>query len=135
VKRLEPQFTDLSWQIDGVCSEIDPELFYADGKEPHYQRDAMRACGLCPVRAQCLQWAIDNDEEYGIWGGATPDERVHIASLVAGEPALDVLEAAALVEDDPSLRATHRWTSTSVLHELDLEGDLDDEDLPIAAAA
>lgn len=117
MKRREPEFTDMSWQVDGVCREIDPELFFADSKEVHAQRDAIRACGLCrvDVRAKCLQWAIDNDEEWGIWGGATPPQRVDIARLMAQQPELDVLEAAELVAEEPALRLARRWQRTSVL--------------------
>lgn len=116
-----PKFTDLSWQADGVCREIDPEIFYADAKEPHHQQDALTACGLCDpaVRAKCLLWAIDNDEEWGIWGGATPAMRVNIAELMRRRPDLDVLGAAAMVEDDPTLRVTYRWKRTSGLRDAD----------------
>src|ERR1700761_5886693 len=37
--------------------------------------EAKRICLACPVRRQCLTWAIDNDISSGVWGGATPDER------------------------------------------------------------
>lgn len=36
---------------------------------------AVRICNRCPFRAECLTWAIDHRERYGIWGGLTPGER------------------------------------------------------------
>lgn len=32
-------------------------------------------CNSCPIRAQCLEFALANNEAYGIWGGLTPQER------------------------------------------------------------
>ena len=38
-------------------------------------KDAKRMCGMCPVTEQCLQWALDNGERYGIYGGLSERER------------------------------------------------------------
>ena len=38
-------------------------------------RDAKRVCAQCEVREQCLKWAIDHDERFGIWGGMSERER------------------------------------------------------------
>lgn len=38
-------------------------------------RAALRRCFACPVRLQCLEWAVENKEYYGIWGGTTEKER------------------------------------------------------------
>jgi WhiB family redox-sensing transcriptional regulator len=38
-------------------------------------RKAKELCSVCPVRLECLQYAIDNKEEYGIWGGLDEKER------------------------------------------------------------
>ena len=38
-------------------------------------RDAKRVCAKCEVREQCLKWAIDHDERFGIWGGMSERER------------------------------------------------------------
>lgn len=39
------------------------------------ERRAKAVCATCPVRADCLQHALDHDERYGIWGGMTGRER------------------------------------------------------------
>src|ERR1700739_4327880 len=44
--------------------------------------EAKRICLSCPVRRQCLTWAVDHDISSGIWGGATPDERWAIRRAV-----------------------------------------------------
>ena len=53
------------------------------------QREAAQLCSLvCPVQAECLQAALDNDERYGVWGGTTERERQRIrvaAKKAAGE--------------------------------------------------
>ena len=38
-------------------------------------RDAKQVCARCEVREQCLQWAIEHDERFGIWGGLSERER------------------------------------------------------------
>jgi hypothetical protein len=61
------------WVVDGLCGQVDPELFFprpnADAS------DAKAVCRECPVRTQCLAYALENEERWGIWGGMTPAER------------------------------------------------------------
>ncbi|BDZ51496.1 hypothetical protein GCM10025867_37370 [Frondihabitans sucicola] len=38
-------------------------------------RDAKKICASCDVRAQCLEYALQNDERFGIWGGLSERER------------------------------------------------------------
>jgi hypothetical protein len=40
---------------------------------------AKRICGDCQVRAECLEYALERDEEYGVWGGLNRTERVALA--------------------------------------------------------
>jgi WhiB family transcriptional regulator, redox-sensing transcriptional regulator len=60
-----------SWQEDSACSRVDPELFFPERQSPI---PAKRVCAACPVMGECLQYALDNDERYGIWGGLTEHE-------------------------------------------------------------
>lgn len=62
------------WQARGLCRQTDPDMFYAPPSKKAAEA-AKRICGRCDVRAECLQWALANDEEYGIWGGTDPQER------------------------------------------------------------
>lgn len=59
------------------CS-TNPDLFFSDST--HSVAAAREVCAECPTRLACLQWAIDNDERDGIWGGCTPAERNRLAA-------------------------------------------------------
>ena len=50
-------------------------LFYPDPSDEVTAESARQICAVCPVRDQCLQFALDSGEQYGIWGGRTPIER------------------------------------------------------------
>ncbi|KAE8130179.1 MULTISPECIES: WhiB family transcriptional regulator [Bifidobacterium] len=64
---------DLSWQHQALCSQTDPEAFFPE--KGGSTRDAKRVCAQCEVREQCLQWALEHDERFGIWGGMSERER------------------------------------------------------------
>ena len=64
---------DISWQHKALCSQTDPEAFFPE--KGGSTRDAKRVCAQCTVREQCLQWAIEHDERFGIWGGMSERER------------------------------------------------------------
>ena len=63
----------LAWQTDALCSQTDPEAFFPE--KGGSTRDAKRICEGCDVRAQCLDYALQNDERFGIWGGLSERER------------------------------------------------------------
>ena len=62
-----------AWRQDALCAETDPEAFFPE--KGGSTRDAKRVCSGCPVRAQCLDFALANDERFGIWGGLSERER------------------------------------------------------------
>jgi WhiB family redox-sensing transcriptional regulator len=65
-----------AWMIDARCRGLAPtEFFPSDGLGVE---DAQRVCADCPVRADCLQHALDNRINHGIWGGASERERRRI---------------------------------------------------------
>lgn len=64
---------DMSWQHKALCSQTDPEAFFPE--KGGSTRDAKRVCARCEVRQECLQWAIEHDERFGIWGGMSERER------------------------------------------------------------
>lgn len=56
----------------------DPELFFLEGNRYQYDLQQIRnSCDPCPVRLQCLGYALKH-AEYGVWGGLTPTERNRI---------------------------------------------------------
>jgi WhiB family redox-sensing transcriptional regulator len=65
--------TDQDWRAGGLCSQSDPDLFFAVGAVEHKQ--AKRICRSCPVRSECLTYAMDSPVDHGIWGGLTERER------------------------------------------------------------
>lgn len=67
---------DVSWQHKALCSQTDPEAFFPE--KGGSTRDAKQVCARCEVREQCLQWAIEHDERFGIWGGLSERERAAI---------------------------------------------------------
>ncbi len=63
----------LGWQTDALCAQTDPEAFFPE--KGGSTRDAKRICSGCDVRAECLDYALQNDERFGIWGGLSERER------------------------------------------------------------
>ncbi|MDO4919615.1 WhiB family transcriptional regulator [Kocuria sp.] len=64
---------ELAWQTDALCAQTDPEAFFPE--KGGSTRDAKRVCEACPVSGQCLDYAMTNDEKFGIWGGLSERER------------------------------------------------------------
>lgn len=65
----------LEWIERGACAEVDPALFFPEVGDLGAKKKAKRVCKGCDVATECLTYALDNDEEYGVWGGTTPTER------------------------------------------------------------
>ena len=63
----------LAWQTDALCAQTDPEAFFPE--KGGSTRDAKRICTTCEVRTECLEYALKNDERFGIWGGLSERER------------------------------------------------------------
>lgn len=74
------------WRHRAICKEEDPELFFplgeehTSGKAPtgpvqEQQDEAKAVCRRCPVVSDCLAWAIESGQDFGVSGGMTPEER------------------------------------------------------------
>ena len=64
----------MSWQDEGVCAQIDPDLWFPD--KGHSAATPKRICRQwCPVQQECLTYALANPDLIGIWGGYTTRER------------------------------------------------------------
>ena len=61
------------WQERALCAETDPEAFFPE--KGGSTREAKKICTGCEVRAECLEYALSNDERFGIWGGLSERER------------------------------------------------------------
>lgn len=71
--RLFEPGEDLGWQNRAACVGVDPELFFPD--RTHNTGNAKKVCRQCPVRNQCLGYALRHNEQFGVWGGLTVRER------------------------------------------------------------
>ena len=66
----------MNWMTDAACTTTDPELFFPSEKEGWATAGMAKAiCDVCPVAAECLRYALDNEISEGIWAGTTPKER------------------------------------------------------------
>ncbi|MEO6714868.1 MAG: WhiB family transcriptional regulator [Mycobacteriales bacterium] len=72
---------ELSWQESALCAQTDPEAFFPE--KGGSTREAKRICVGCDVRAECLEYALANDERFGIWGGLSERERRRIKRRVS----------------------------------------------------
>lgn len=64
---------ELGWQERALCSQTDPEAFFPE--KGGSTREAKKVCAGCEVRSECLDYALENDERFGIWGGLSERER------------------------------------------------------------
>jgi len=61
---------------DAACREVPTRFFFPEvADDPRSAAYVAMFCDLCPVRSECLEWALTNHERYGIWGGKTETER------------------------------------------------------------
>jgi WhiB family redox-sensing transcriptional regulator len=81
------------WRGEAKCLGSDPALFFPLGStgEPMEQAvSAKRVCQSCTVRPRCLQFALETNQDAGVWGGTTEDERKTLRRnwVRAGRPAI-----------------------------------------------
>lgn len=69
------------WMDRALCAQVDYEMFFPE--KGGSTADAKRLCGTCDVREDCLRYAIDHHERFGIWGGKSERERRAIAKAEA----------------------------------------------------
>jgi len=67
---------DPGWQDRALCAQTDPEAFFPE--KGGSTREAKKVCRSCEVRAECLEYALEHDERFGIWGGLSERERRRI---------------------------------------------------------
>ena len=68
-----------AWYELALCAQTGADFFFP---EPGSSvREAKRICGLCPIRSACLEYALDNDERFGVWGGLSEKERLALQRI------------------------------------------------------
>ena len=65
------------WFERAICAQTDPEAFYPE--KGGSTKEAKSVCARCTVSAECLDYALDNHERFGIWGGLSERERRKLA--------------------------------------------------------
>lgn len=67
----------VDWMVEALCAQTDPEVFFPEkgGGTGRVTNLAKTICAGCPVRQQCLDYALDHDIDYGIWGGLSAQRR------------------------------------------------------------
>lgn len=61
------------WRAQAACRNSDVEIFFPSSDEAAGAAKAV--CATCPVREECLEWALATRQQEGVWGGATEAER------------------------------------------------------------
>lgn len=86
------------WQDRALCRTVNADIFFAPGATQEYR--AKVVCKTCPVRWECLAYALRYKVEHGVWGGMTDRERRRVlnrtrstawdpeAAMRAGAPAV-----------------------------------------------
>jgi WhiB family redox-sensing transcriptional regulator len=73
---IEVMKMDTDWMALGNCRDEPPSLFFpSDGVGVEIAR---KLCATCPVQAPCLEYALRNRIDHGVWGGASERERRRI---------------------------------------------------------
>ena len=78
---------DYTWRRDAICRDTDPDLFFPVGTTGYalVQIDrAKEVCGECPVKVDCLDYALETNQDSGIWGGTSEEERRTLRRRSAG---------------------------------------------------
>lgn len=66
------------WRERAACQDLDPDLFFpigSTGPAVDQIRNAKMICEQCEAKSECLEFALSSNQESGVWGGATEDER------------------------------------------------------------
>ena len=84
ISRLpRPVASEWEWQYQGACRALPTEMFFhPDGergpRRANREAAAKAVCATCPVIEACRKHALAVQEPYGIWGGLSEDDRLHI---------------------------------------------------------
>jgi WhiB family redox-sensing transcriptional regulator len=65
---------DLSWQDAALCAQSDAEAWFPEKGGSVALPKAI--CGRCPVRTECLEFALETEQRFGIWGGLSTEQRL-----------------------------------------------------------
>ena len=66
--------TELAWLALANCADLQPEDFFVS-RGSRVSSQVLATCAACPVRTDCIAWALDENLEWGVFGGLTRRER------------------------------------------------------------
>lgn len=70
---LGSKYESEEWKLDGICRTVDPDMWFPEPPASGFQ--AKKLCARCPVIEECLEYAMANNEKFGVWGGLSAHER------------------------------------------------------------
>lgn len=62
-----------AWRVRASCAVADPDAFFPE--KGGSVREVRKICQKCEVKSECLEFALENKEHFGVWGGLTQQER------------------------------------------------------------
>jgi WhiB family transcriptional regulator, redox-sensing transcriptional regulator len=68
---------ETAWMDEALCAQIDHDDHFPE--KGGSSRVGKRVCAACPVRPQCLAYAVAHREGHGVWGGLSPEERERLS--------------------------------------------------------
>lgn len=79
------------WRDDALCAEphptLEPDDWFRIGEDRSFEARHLAAlrtvCDACPVKAECLEYAVVNEPDWGVWAGTTPRQRAFLRRGVA----------------------------------------------------
>jgi WhiB family redox-sensing transcriptional regulator len=74
-------FAPQPWADEALCAQTDPELFFPE--KGGSVREAIATCRACPVAAECLDYALANNERFGVWGGLSEPARERLTATTS----------------------------------------------------
>ena len=66
------------WRVGAACSDTDPDLFFpvgTTGPAIEQIQSAKAVCGECDAQSDCLEFALATNQDSGVWGGTSEEER------------------------------------------------------------
>ena len=91
---------DYTWRDEAICRETDPDLFFPIGTtgQALLQIDrAKQVCNECTVQVSCLEFALETNQDSGIWGGTSEEERRDIRRRIAARNRIAIMNSRSFV--------------------------------------
>lgn len=102
---------DPDWMDFAACRGKDPSVFFFEDTSPNHE--ARQLCITCPVRMDCLEYAVEHEKDWGVWAGVTARVRLTLRRFKAQTKSKSVCELLAtkpevVLKNYPPPRRTYR---------------------------